>query len=117
MTINQYIPFNEIMNDITVCQHQLDSDGQCDLCGKEFRLIKKGRNQMKHVTIQAEFSELKGDNIANGQGDGSTVRAAISRAMADLFKQPNVKRKHISSFNASIVISTVAQIEVVPNAG
>ena len=59
---------------------------------------------MKVATISAEFAELKGNNLAIGRGQGSTAKAAIARVVADLLKQPNVKRKRVSHINATITI-------------
>lgn len=59
---------------------------------------------MKIATIQGEFPELKGNNLAVGRGQGSTAKAAIARAIADLLKQSNVRRKRITNFRATITI-------------
>lgn len=59
---------------------------------------------MKIATVQGEFPELRGNNQAVGRGQGSTTKAAISRAISDLLKQPNVRRKHISNFKAFITV-------------
>lgn len=64
---------------------------------------------MKTARIEAEFPDLKGDNRASGTGEGSTPRAAISRAIADLFKQDNVQRKRISSVNMTVTLTTKAK--------
>lgn len=60
---------------------------------------------MKIATIQGEFPELKGNPVAVGRGQGSTAKAAISRAVADLLRQSNVRRKRITNFRATIVIT------------
>ena len=60
---------------------------------------------MKVATISGEFPELRGNNLAIGRGEGSTAKAAIARAVSDLLKQPNVRRKRISSFKALITIN------------
>jgi hypothetical protein len=59
---------------------------------------------MKIATIEAEFSELKGNNRATGRGEASTARAAVSRAFGDLMKQDNVRHKRISQISATIHI-------------
>lgn len=63
---------------------------------------------MKIAHIEAEFPDLKGDNRATGTGEGSTVRAAISRAIADLFVQDNVRRKRINSVNMTVILTKKA---------
>lgn len=65
---------------------------------------------MKQATVDAQFPELKGDCYATGRGTGSTPRAAIARAVADLFQQRNVRRKRISTIKMRISISTVAKV-------
>lgn len=60
---------------------------------------------MKIARVSAQFPELRGDCYATGKGEGSTVKAAISRAFADLFKQPNVHRKRVSSIKATIILT------------
>jgi len=60
---------------------------------------------MKTAFVEAEFGELKGNNQATGRGEASTAKAAISRAMGDLLKQPNVRRKHISTIKCTITIT------------
>lgn len=61
---------------------------------------------MKIARVSAQFPELRGDCYADGKGEGSTVKTAIARAFADLFKQPNVRRKRISSIKATITLTT-----------
>lgn len=60
---------------------------------------------MKTARIEAQFPDLKGNSYADGKGTASTVRAAISRAISDLFKQPNVRGKHINSFKATVTLT------------
>ena len=60
---------------------------------------------MKIATIDAEFSELQGNNRLQAKGEASTIRAAISRAVADLFKQPAVKGKRISTINMTVSLA------------
>ena len=59
---------------------------------------------MKIATIDAEFSELQGNNRLQAKGEASTIRAAISRAVADLFKQPALKGKRISIVNMTVTL-------------
>ena len=60
---------------------------------------------MKIAKIDAEFTELPGNNRLTGQGEASTIRAAISRAVADLFKQPALKGKRISVVNMTVTLT------------
>jgi hypothetical protein len=68
---------------------------------------------MKHVRIDGEFPELKGNIYATGDGTGSTVRAAFSRAVDSLFKQPNLKRKRIHNSKFTVTINDVDTIKIV----
>lgn len=65
---------------------------------------------MKNVHLDAEFAELRGNNRAVGRGTASTTKAAISRAFADLFKQPNVKHKRVSHINVTVYINDATEI-------
>lgn len=67
---------------------------------------------MKVVMIDAQFPELKG-GVCNqrGKGEGTSVKAAASRAIADLFKQKGLKRKHFSMIKAVISVGTIADPE------
>ena len=60
---------------------------------------------MKIARIDAEFSELTGDNRVQGYGEGSTIRAAISRAVADVFKNDALSRKRITTVNMTVNLS------------
>ena len=61
---------------------------------------------MKIAIIDARFDLTAGTVYVNGRGRGSTVRAAIARAVADLLKQPKVKRKRFNLFTATVSIGT-----------
>ena len=60
---------------------------------------------MKIARIDAEFSELTGDNRVQGYGEGSTIRAAISRAVADVFGSDALNRKRITTVNMTVNLS------------
>jgi len=60
---------------------------------------------MKIAVINAEFAELPGNNQLQAQGEASTIRAAISRAVAALFKQPALKGKRISIINMTVTLT------------
>ena len=60
---------------------------------------------MKIARIDAEFSELSGDNRVQGYGEGSTIRAAISRAVADVFGSDAWNRKRITTVNMTVNLS------------
>ena len=60
---------------------------------------------MKIAVINAEFTELPGNNQLQAQGEASTIRAAISRAVAALFKQPALKGKRISVVNMTVTLT------------
>jgi len=66
---------------------------------------------MKIAKINAEFTELSGENQLTGQGEASTIRAAISRAVADLFKRPALKGKRISTINMTISLTNKTETE------
>jgi hypothetical protein len=67
---------------------------------------------MKIARIEAQFPELKGNSYADGKGEASTTKAAISRAFSDLLKQPNVRRKHISTIKATITVTVKEELVV-----
>ena len=58
---------------------------------------------MKRAHIEGQFPELKsGRMYATGKGEGSTVKAAISRAVGDLLKSARGKRIHSIKMIVSI---------------
>ena len=66
---------------------------------------------MKIAFVEAMFPELKGKFIyRTGRGEAAGNKAAISRAMGDLFKQ--VKGKRISVIKCTITITEKADNEV-----
>lgn len=66
---------------------------------------------MKIATVEAQILELRGNSYATGRGQGSTSKAAISRAFSDLFKQPNVSRKRFTTIKATITIARHVEIK------
>jgi hypothetical protein len=59
--------------------------------------------ELKVVTIDAHFPELKGGACYQlGRGTGSSVKAAMSRAFSDLLRQPKLRRKRFNSFTAVV---------------
>jgi hypothetical protein len=66
---------------------------------------------MKIAHVEAMFPELKGRHIyRSGRGEGSNPKAAISRAMGDLFK--SVKGKRFSTIKCTITITEKADADV-----
>ena len=66
---------------------------------------------MKIAYLDAMFPELRGKYIyRTGRGEGSNPKAAISRAMGDLFK--GVKGKRWSTIKCTITITEKADAEV-----
>lgn len=64
---------------------------------------------LKAATIEAMFPELKGGSIyKTGRGRASNSKAAITRAIADLFKQVPGRRIHV--VKATITIVTVEKV-------
>ena len=64
--------------------------------------------QLKHVTIEAAFPELKGGRMYQiGRGRGSNNRAAASNAVRDLLKQPGLKAQRFTACKATISFGTV----------
>lgn len=61
---------------------------------------------MKIAKIDAHFPDLTDNNRLSSYGEGSTVRAAISRAIADLFRQPQLKSKRIHTINMMVNLAT-----------
>jgi hypothetical protein len=67
---------------------------------------------MKLAFVEAMFPELKGKYIyKTGRGEGSGNKAAISRAMGDLFKQ--VKGKRVSIIKCTITLTEKADNETI----
>ena len=65
---------------------------------------------MKIAHVTAMFPELKGKFIYRvGRGEGSNPKAAISRAMGDLFK--TVKGKRFSTIKCTITLVDKAENE------
>lgn len=60
---------------------------------------------MKIARIEAEFPELP-DSQLSSYGEGSTIRAAISRAVAELFSQPQLKSKRIRTVTMTVNLAT-----------
>ena len=66
---------------------------------------------MKIAFVEAFFPELRGKFIyRSGRGEGSNPKAAISRAMGDLFK--GVKGKRFSTIKCTITLTEKAENEV-----
>ena len=66
---------------------------------------------LKVVTIEAQFPELNGGAYnQHGRGTGSTVKAAMSRAFADLLGQPKLRRKRFSRFTAIVSVGQQAVV-------
>jgi len=66
---------------------------------------------MKIAFIEAFFPELKGKFIyRTGRGEASSNKAAISRAMGDLFK--GVKGKRVSVIKCTITLTEKANNEI-----
>lgn len=64
---------------------------------------------MKLAFVEAMFPELKGKYIyKTGRGEGSGNKAAISRAMGDLFKQ--IKGKRVSVIKCTITLTEKADM-------
>jgi len=67
--------------------------------------------EMKIAFVEAFFPELKGKYIyRTGRGEASNNKAAISRAMGDLFK--GVKGKRFSCIKCTITLTEKADNEV-----
>ena len=63
---------------------------------------------MKIAFVEATLPELKGGKMyQTGRGEGANAKAAISRAMGDIFKK--VKGKRISVIKAQITLTTKAE--------
>ena len=67
---------------------------------------------MKKVRIEGQFPDLKGNCYADGNGTGSTVKAAISRAVADLLKDRKLRKKRIHSIVMKIFIQDAVDTNV-----
>lgn len=64
--------------------------------------------QLKSVTIEAEFPELKiGRMYQVGRGRGSNLRVAAANAVRDLLKQPGLKAQRFTACRARLSFGTV----------
>lgn len=61
---------------------------------------------MKVCYIEAQFPECKGNCYGSGKGTGSTTKAAISRAVADLLKCSIVRKKRITQITMKVTVNT-----------
>lgn len=66
---------------------------------------------MKQAQIEGHFPELRGNCYASGRGQAGTSRAAIARAVADLFTQPNVRGKRIHTVKMTVSLSNVRKAD------
>ena len=58
---------------------------------------------MKLATVEAFFSEVKGNPYRTGRGKATTSPAAISRAFKEVFKQLRGKRIHTLTATLTII--------------
>lgn len=66
---------------------------------------------MKIAFVEATLPELKGGKMyQTGRGEGANAKAAISRAMGDIFKK--VKGKRISIIKAQITLTVKSDAEI-----
>jgi phage-related protein len=65
---------------------------------------------MKFARIQAEFPDLAGIKLTDC-GEATTVRAAISRAVAAIFEHPELRSKRIGVINMSVTLANKAALE------
>jgi hypothetical protein len=63
---------------------------------------------MKSVTVIADFPDLGLDSVT-GTASASTIRSAVSRAIAGIFKTPELKRKRIHKLNLQIAVTNEVQ--------
>jgi len=64
--------------------------------------------QLKHVTIEAMFPELKGGRMYQvGHGRAGNNRAAAANAMRDLLKQAGLKAQRFTACKATISFGTI----------
>lgn len=66
---------------------------------------------MKQAQIEATFPDLKGNCYATARGQGTTARAAIARAVAELFRKGNVRGKRIHAVKMSVSLSAVHKVD------
>jgi hypothetical protein len=66
--------------------------------------------KVRHVTVEAEFAELKGGKMYQvGHGSGSNIRAAAANAVRDLLKQPGLKARRFTTCNATFSFGIVLE--------
>lgn len=60
---------------------------------------------MKTARVEAEFAELKGNNVVIAKGCATNAAGAVARAARSLFADPKVKGRRIKTFKATFYIS------------
>jgi hypothetical protein len=61
---------------------------------------------VKEITLLAHgFDCLPGHVTLTGRGRGSSLRVAAMRAMENLFKSPELKRKRLTDCKLSLVVT------------
>lgn len=60
---------------------------------------------MKTARVEAEFAELKGNNVVIAKGTATNAAGAIARAARNLFLDSKVKGRRIRTFKATFYIS------------
>lgn len=66
---------------------------------------------MKTATVTATFEKASGENMLGSdraivlEASASTIRSAVSRALGNILKSPELKRKHIQHIDLSIDIT------------
>lgn len=68
---------------------------------------------MKVARAEAEFAELKGNNVVVARGAASRADLAAARAVRNLFADPKVKRKRISNFRVNIFVTEEPTVETI----
>ena len=59
---------------------------------------------MKRATVSGTFGEVKGNCYATATGTGGTLRVAVTRALAALLRQPNIKGKRVTRFTCAFTV-------------
>ena len=61
---------------------------------------------MKHVEVVGfQFDSLPGHVTLSGRGEGTTLRIAVMRAVADMLHSDRVKHKRVSSFKIGVAVT------------
>jgi hypothetical protein len=61
---------------------------------------------VKHVEVVGfQFNNLPGHVTLTGRGEGSTLRIAVMRRVADMLHSDRIKHKRVGSFKMTVAVT------------